>query len=419
MSRRTGQSGHVEVSGKWYVVRYWKDVIGTHRRMHMSTKICPISGPGLLSASARKRKARELVAASGADKEETLEASIASVLGTTFRQQAETWLRKMEKRDTAPSTILNWGNCLSTWILPADILGTQFGDLPLASIKKTVAQELVDHMVAGKLAPKSIQNYFQVVKMIFSSCVNEDGEEIYPRNWRKMDLTIPKINKKKQRRPCFTRQVMNHLASSQAIKPKMRMLFILCGASGLRIGEALGVRIEKILDSGARIIIDEKAWQGEMHDYLKTDAGEREIDLPASVAKLLVEFIGERKAGLLFQTCNGKPLGQSNILRRHLHPALEEVGFEKAGAHSFRRFRTTYLRNYANCPESITNFWLGWGSNGMSGHYDGIRADVAFRKDVANRCGVGFDVPATLAVPIPFVPNVPRFEVAVQLESVV
>jgi hypothetical protein len=29
----------------------------------------------------------------------------------------------------------------------------------------------------------------------------------------------------------------------------------------------------------------------------------------------------------------------------------------------------------------------------MSAHYDKIKADVAFRKEVANSCGVGFDVP--------------------------
>lgn len=108
------------------------------------------------------------------------------------------------------------------------------------------------------------------------------------------------------------------------IKPQMRMLFILCGASGLRIGEALGIRIEKILDGGSRIIIDSKAWNGEEHDYLKTPNGEREIDLPDNVAKLLVEFIGNRKSGLLFSTRNGKQLSQSNILTRYLHPALEE-----------------------------------------------------------------------------------------------
>src|SRR5438552_17237148 len=139
-----------------------------------------------------------------------------------------------------------------------------------------------------------------------------------------MGLIVPQVNKKKQRRPCFTREVMNHLGDSKAIKPQMRMLFILSGAIGLRIG----VRIEKILDGGCRIIIDEKAWYGEIHDYLKSENGEREVDLPENVAKLLVKFIGDRKSGLLFRTRNGRPLSQSNILRRHLHPALEQVGFE-------------------------------------------------------------------------------------------
>jgi len=71
------------------------------------------------------------------------------------------------------------------------------------------------------------------------------------------------------------------------------MLFVLCGASGLRIGEVLGIRLEKILDGGSRIIIDSKAWQGEEHDFLKTENGEREIELPDNVAKVLVAFIGK------------------------------------------------------------------------------------------------------------------------------
>jgi hypothetical protein len=87
----------------------------------------------------------------------------------------------------------------------------------------------------------------QIAAMVISSRVNEDGDQIYPRNWKKMGLIIPKLIKKKQRRPCYTFEVMNHLANSLGIKPKMRMRFILCGASGLRIGEALGIRIEKIL----------------------------------------------------------------------------------------------------------------------------------------------------------------------------
>jgi integrase len=376
----------------------------------MREKICPTHGPALLTASARKLRARQLIEASGADKPETLQASIASVSGTTFRQQSNVWLRSMRKRDIAPSTLRDWESCLSAWLLPT------IGDLPLATTKRTVTQELIDKMVAGDLSPKSISNYFAVVKMVFASAVDEDGQEMHPRNWRKMSLVIPKVNKRQQRRPCFTKEVMNKLANSRTIKPKMRMLFILCGATGLRIGEALGIRLEKILDSGSRIIIDEKAWNGEIHDYLKTENGQREIDLPEDVAKLLVEFIGKRTSGLLFRTRSGKPLSQSNILRRHLHPALEAVGFEKSGAHSFRRYRNTYLRNFTACPESVRNFWLGWGSENMSAHYDGIKVDVAFRKEVAASCGVGFDVPASLGS---FEPNAPKIEVAVSEEVAV
>jgi integrase len=400
MSRRRGQTGSIGKNGNWWTVRFWMDVPGQEERVYMREKICPTSRPGLLSASARKLKAKEIIAASGADKAETLQKSIASDSSPTFRQQAEKWLKVVEKRDAAPSTLLNWRNCLDTWILPTRISGVPFGDYPLANIKKSVAQELIDAMVAGGLSPKSIRNYFQVVKFVFSSAINEDGDELHPRNWKGMQLTIPEIEKKKQRRPCFKKEVMNSLANSSAIKPQMRLLFILCAASGLRIGEVLGIRIENIHDNGSRIVINSKAWHGEEHDFLKTPNGDREIDLPANVAKLLIESIGDRKSGLLFQSKHGKPLRQSNILRRHLHPALESIGAPKSGFHAFRRFRTTFLRNHTHCPEGIINFWLGWGDSwgdkGMGDLYDEIKQDVQTRKDRANLCGVGFEVPTSL-----------------------
>jgi hypothetical protein len=112
-------------------------------------------------------------------------------------------------------------------------------------------------------------------------------------------------------------------------------------------------------------------------------------------------------------TRKGTQLSQSNILRRHLHPALREVGFEKAGNHAFRRYRNTFLRNHTNCPESVLNFWLGWGAEGMSGLYDKVKADVAFRKEVANASGVGFDVPASLVSIEPIAPKPQPTEVAV------
>lgn len=53
MSRRRGQKGHIEESGKWYVVRFWMDVPGQEERKLVRERVCPTSGPGLLSKSER------------------------------------------------------------------------------------------------------------------------------------------------------------------------------------------------------------------------------------------------------------------------------------------------------------------------------------------------------------------------------
>ena len=50
------------------------------------------------------------------------------------------------------------------------------------------------------------------------------------------------------------------------------------------------------------------------------------VNLDPEVAKLLKGFIGTRASGLLFQTKNGTPLSLTNVLRRHLHPALKKLG---------------------------------------------------------------------------------------------
>src|SRR6266436_4567617 len=67
MSRRSGQNGCIQEDGNWYIVRYWKDVTGQEKRQRVREKICPISGPGKLSVSERERKAKKIIAASGAD----------------------------------------------------------------------------------------------------------------------------------------------------------------------------------------------------------------------------------------------------------------------------------------------------------------------------------------------------------------
>src|SRR5262249_50406254 len=102
LSRRTGQDGHIEKSGRWFVVRFWKDIPGEEKRTHVRERVCPISGPGLLSKTERKRKAREIIQASGADSAEYFNEVVKPDTGVTFREQFKIWLEQSQNRRRNP-----------------------------------------------------------------------------------------------------------------------------------------------------------------------------------------------------------------------------------------------------------------------------------------------------------------------------
>jgi integrase len=382
------------------------DVAGQEKRVLKREKICPISGPGSLSQSARERRASEIIAESGADTEKHFNEVVKQNTGVTFREQSVIWMehvRTRKRKPVADSTLEGWGDFLRLRLIP------QIGDLPLSEVNNSTLKNVIAGMSAEGLAPKTIMNYVLVVKMVVASAVDKEGEEIHPRKWNHEFMDMPVIDKAKQNTPCFSAEIMSGLAAWKY--ERERMLFIFCGATGLRIGEALGIEIDKhISPDFLTIRIKQKARRGKIEGRLKNANACREIDLHPTIAALLKEFVGERKHGLLFCTRTGKQLGQSNIARRHLHPALKQLGFvntftgtHKGGNHAFRRFRNTYLRNRTECPEGVRKFWMGHADENMSDLYDKIRQDLAFRRECAEKFGFGFNL-------LSVVPSEPRIE---------
>jgi len=385
MSRRSGQGGCIQQDGNWYVVRFWKDV-SPEKRQRVREKICPITGPGKLSASERQRKAKEIIAASGADTVEHFEKVVRSNHGLTFREQAVIWMKQMQNRrrnPVAPSTLANWECSLRNWLDP------NLGDMPLNTVNNLAMKNFVTKMVAGGLGPSAVRHYVQTAKMIVASAIDEEGEELYPRKWNHDFIDMPAVRNQKQ--PILPGDVVTK-ALALARKKNHRMLFVLCAAGGLRFGEALGIAIENISLDGSTIKIHQKAWRNQIHGFLKTDSGFREIDLHPSVTAMLRGFIGERTSGLLFRSRTGKPLSQSNILRRWLHPILAKLNQPKCGAHAFRRFRATWLRKNG-IPEDLIHFWLGHAEKSITDIYVKLKEDLAFRSEWAEKAGLGFVIP--------------------------
>ena len=107
MARRSGQNGYVERKGDWYHVRFRIDVAGQDKREYRSVPLCPVSGPDKLTKPERQRKAREVIAAAGANSAALFEKIEAINQGNTFQKQAEWWLSYLQmrrRRPIAPAT---------------------------------------------------------------------------------------------------------------------------------------------------------------------------------------------------------------------------------------------------------------------------------------------------------------------------
>ena len=145
------------------------------------------------------------------------------------------------------------------------------------------------------------------------------------------------------------------------------------------------------------LYIQQKAKAGEIQPYLKTRAGEREIDLCSPLAKMLRDFVGNRRKGLLFHTSTGAQLLQSNRLRDSLHATLQAIEHAKGGLqyisplpdHSFAK---------GGKSGSTRHFWSGHAPKHVSERYTKLREERDFRLEWVEKIELGFgcDLPAPI-----------------------
>jgi integrase len=406
MSRRSGQSGTIVIQSGWYRVRWRLDVEGQERRINMTAKIAPVvldraGNPKPLSLE-NQRKAREIVEQSGANSKQHFNRV---VLGeVTFRQQAEAYLEWAVNRDREPikdaSTI---EAALNKWILPA------IGDLPLANVNNVTVKPLVDKMKKS-LSARTVNTYVGYVQQVVASLRDgETGEPIHRRKWDSSVMDLPLVNSKEQRRPSLKAGAVNHLVKES--EGDEQALYVLLGATGLRVSEALALESKHFVNDGRTIEIQQQVDREtpRIVSYLKTDAGFRQVDLSRSVAEYLQAFINGRN-GLLFKTRNSTPYLHNNLEQRWLTPRLQAMRLDEKGMgfHAFRRFRKTWLRG-KRCQEDINNFWMGHKPKTMSELYSRMDEELELRLQEAEIVGVGFFVPAYVA------PSAPKVSVERQV----
>lgn len=404
MSRRSGQNGYIERSGKWYVVRWRMDLQGEEKRRYFRERICPISGPGKLSASERERKAKDIVERSGANSKERFNRV---VLGeTTFREQAMVYLQWAVTRSREPiKDATSIRAAFNKWILPA------IGDMPLGHVNNITVKPMIDKMKSSKsLSARTINKYVEYVKQVMASLKDgETGEPIHRRKWDSTLMDLPIVNQKEQRRPSLRAGAISQLVKES--EGEEQALYVLLAATGMRISEALALETKHFTNGGRTVEVRQQVGRDTPHivSCLKTNAAYRDIDLHPDVAEFLQRFIGER-TGLLFLTRNGTPHLHNNIEERWLTERLRRKGLDEPGMgwHAFRRFRKTWLRG-KRCQEDINIFWMGHKPKTMSELYSHLFEEIEVRLAEAEIVAFGFDLPQNPFEKVVIAPIAPKF----------
>ncbi len=388
MARRSGQCGYLERKGKSWYVRFWMDVPGQEKRAHKSVRISPAKGSGTLAKPERERGAKEVIAASGADTVEHFEKVQALNQGTTFRQQSAWWLNHAQTRKRErikPATAVGYQSYINKWLNP------NLGDMPLSQVDNKTVKEFVEKLAQAKLAPKTIVEIVAVAKLVVASARDDNGTQLHRREWNHEYIDLPVVKSKDQDTPTVEGREVSDILSKAG--GRYRVLYALFAGTGLRIGEALAIRIENYCENHTTISSDCKTiyvrksvWRGK-EQAPKTDNAIRDVDVHSSLATVLKEFIGSRTVGFLFQTKGGKPLSQRNIMRDSLH----KLGVR--GFHPFRRFRVTHLRDQGT-PEDILRFWIGHADQSVTDRYSKMSKRIQSRKEWVEKVGLGFNLPA-------------------------
>ena len=279
----------------------------------------------------------------------------------TFRTQSEVWLAEQESRNIKPSSLRSYRSILNVHLYP------RFADQPLeqlALINNKALRQLVADLKRN-YKPATIRIAAQTFKAVLDSPVDDNGVRMFCCEWNNDFANLPAVNPLEQRAPVITNKEIEHVVATH----RDQLLFGILGGTGARISEILALT-GKEWDRDAGILFIRQA---------KSPAGVREIDLPWELNIWLRDGLGD--------VAPDRRLFPGSLTSYRTR-ARGVTGF----AHSFRRFRLTWLRK-VGAPEDLLRAWLGHNEKSISDRYSKLKVDRAYRREQCQRAGLGFELP--------------------------
>jgi integrase len=284
-----------------------------------------------------------------------------------FSKYVETW--KASKVDISGKTLATYNSQLRLYLIPT------FGTRKLSGISTSEIKAWVGNLSKSGVGATTIRQTYRLLHQILQSALID---ELLARN-PAVGIKLPKVVAKKKQG--LTREQLLNLANECG---DQKTLIILMGTCGLRVNEALALRVQNI-DLDARTVEVKHSWTtDEFGKKLRDEEGnlipgstktdeERTIPLPETTIQALKPHLENKAPGdWVFLGTNGNVLDYGHFRRAIFKPATDRLGMSNVTPHTLRHTCASLLISLG-APITTVSYVLGHASVKMTldiyGHY--------------------------------------------------
>jgi integrase len=274
----------------------------------------------------------------------------------TFGAYAERWLQSDVAVRLKPSSHETYGHVVRRHLLPA------LGTTPLPALTRQQVKDFIANRVRAGLGRARVELALAVLRTCLNAAVDEELLAANPA------LRLGRYTKD-NRRPIreieiFTPAELEHLLrAAEEIRPDLYPLLLVMARTGLRLGEALALRVED-LDLTRRDLWVRRSWGPSKRSYGDARIGspksrrQRRVDMSRQLCDGLQRYLGVREAeailagraasGWLFDGPDGGPMTR-NMFQPRWRRLLRRAGLRPRKAHTLRHtFASQLIQNGEN-----------------------------------------------------------------------
>ncbi len=275
------------------------------------------------------------------------------------QKAAEEFLRPLNLGKTTPFSNLVFGDFIGNYFVPNAFptlkISTQnryrrtlknhllpaFGERRLAEITTLDLQMFVLEKYREGQSWECCDHYRNLMSKIFTTAKKWG---FFPGDNPATGVELPEKCSVREKHVLTPEQVSNLFG---ILREPARTMVLLGILTGLRVGEILGLRWGDIDFLSGQLRVQQAIYRGTTGTP-KTQGSRRTLPLPETLKSALERFYGQSekraKHDLVFQTRNGTPYSDTNLLHRDLKPAGQKIGAPWLSWHTLRRTHATLLQ---------------------------------------------------------------------------